>query len=86
MNGVNTLTICKDNFKEDNDFRNEIANAIMLLCNNDYIMTVRYDANDKEMGIVCIDYEAADESWGAPYPYWLTPKQVEAIENLKDGD
>ena len=76
MNGVNTLVICKDNFKDDNDFRNEIRDAIMLLLNNDYIMTVKYDANDKEMGVVVIEYEASDESWGAPYPYWLKPGEI----------
>ena len=86
MNGVNTLVICKDNFEDEYDFFEEISNAIKLLLNNDYIMTVRYDANDKEMGIICIDYEAADESWGAPYPHWLTPKEVDLINYAREGN
>ena len=86
MEKVNTLTICKDNYEDEFDFQDAIRDAIMFLLKNDYIMTVRYDANDKEMGIVCIDYEHCFQEWGCPYPYWLYPQHAEAVENMKDGD
>ena len=86
MEKVNSIVICKDNFENEYDFYEEIANAIRLLLNNDYIMTVRYDANDKEMGIVCIDYEHCQREWGCPYPYWLYPQHAEAVEMMKEGD
>ena len=86
MNSVNNLVICKDNFKDDNAFKNEVANAIMLLLNNDYIMTVKYDVNDKGAGVVVIEYEASDESWGCPYPYWLSPKQSLMLEDELENE
>ena len=80
MHKVNQLAIVRDNHKTQEGFENAIRDAITLLLDNDYIMTVRYDANDKNIGVVVIDYEAADESWGAPYPYWLKPEDVDNIE------
>jgi hypothetical protein len=78
MNKVNELVICKDNFKSQEDFENAIRKAVMVLLENRYIMTVRYD--EPGLGIVCIDFEDDDQSLDAPYPYWLTPEQCERIE------
>ena len=64
MNDINSIVICKDNFSTQEEFENEIKKAIMLLLNNDYIMTVKYDANDKKLGAVVIEYEAADGIMG----------------------
>jgi hypothetical protein len=90
MKKVNTIVICKDSFKTQEEFENEIKKAIILLLNNDYIMTVRYDACDKEMGVVVIDYNCADKTWGSPYPYWLTPDEEESVvyddEREKKGE
>lgn len=77
MNRVNNITICRDAYKTQEDFENAIKKAIMVLLDNDYIMTVRYDAPG--LGIVCIDFENADENIGCSYPYWLTPEQWESI-------
>lgn len=79
MHKVNQLVICKDNHNTKEEFEKAIKDAIMLLLDNDYIMTVRYDANDKEMRVVVIEYEASDESWGCPYPHWLKPDDVDKI-------
>ena len=77
MNRVNNITICKDQYKSQEDFENAIKKAVMVLLDNDYIMTVRYD--EPGLGIVCIDFDNADISIGAPYPFWLTPEQSESI-------
>lgn len=77
MNRVNNITICRDTYKTQEDFENAIKKAIMVLLDNKYIMTVRYD--EPGFGIVCIDFENADESIGCSYPYWLTPEQWESI-------
>ena len=79
MNRVNTIVICKDDFNTQEEFENEIKKAVALLLNNNYIMTVRYDACDKELGVVVIDYNCADETWGNYYPYWLNPDEKESI-------
>ena len=73
MNSVNRITICKDRYKTQDDFENAIKRAVMLLLENDYIMTIKYD--EPALGIVCIDYNYEDRSFGAEYPVWLNPEE-----------
>ena len=47
----------------------------MLLIGAGYICTVRED----EVGIFVIEYDHDDSAYGSPYPFWLTPEQVESI-------
>ena len=82
MNKVNELVICKDHFESQEDFENAIKKAVMVLLENRYIMTVRYD--EPGLGILCIDFDYDDQSLGAPYPYWLTYEQGERIEADED--
>lgn len=77
MNNVNSLVICRDNYESQEKFESAIKNAVMLLLDADYIMTVRYD--EPSLGIVVINYEAADQSWGCPYPYWLSPEESDNV-------
>ena len=77
MHNVNNITICRDTYKTQEDFENAIKKAIMVLLDNEYIMTVRYD--EPGLGIVCIDYEHSDQAYGHPYPYWLSPTEWERI-------
>lgn len=56
---------------ETNDRRRKDYNQAIF-----FDMTVRYD--DKGLGIVCIDYNYADQSLGDIYPYWLFPEQADA--------
>ena len=83
MNRVNEIVICKDTYRSEEEFKNAIKDAVMVLLNNNYIMTVRYD--EPGIGIVCISYDNADQSYGGSYPYWLTVQQAEIIE-LGDND
>ena len=76
MNSVNRITICKDRYKTQDDFENAIKRAVMLLLENDYIMTIKYD--EPALGIACIDYNYADRSFGADYPVWLSPTEEES--------
>ena len=73
MNRVNELVICKDNFDSEKEFKRAINDAIGVLLENNYIMTVRYD--EKGLGIVTIDYVQNDLSLGGVFPTWLTPEQ-----------
>jgi hypothetical protein len=78
MNNTNHITICKDKFKTQEEFQNAIRDAIMVLLNNDYIMTVRYD--EPGLGIVCIEYNYANQEYGTDYPYWLSPEEWESVD------
>ena len=81
MDNVNKLTICKKDYSSEKEFKNAVKRAIMVLLDNDYIMTVGYDNRDKEMGIVVINYDYANEEFGGALPYWLMPDEVEKIAN-----
>ena len=87
MNNVNSIVIVRDKFDSDETFKNAIKDAISVLLENDYIMTVRYD--DRGLGIVVIDYSYGDREFGDVYPYWLMPEEWDSIyfdrqENEKD--
>ena len=78
MNKVNQIVICKDQYESQEEFQNAIRDAIMVLLNNDYIMTVDYD--EKGLGIVVIEYNHAEQEFGCAYPYWLLPEEIESVE------
>lgn len=77
MNDISNITICRDTYKTREDFENAIKKAVMVLLDNEYIMTVRYD--EPGLGIVCIDFEHDDPSIGCDYPYWLSPTEWESV-------
>lgn len=84
MKKANELVICKEDFKSKDEFENAVKDAVMILLNLDYIMTVNYDARDKEMGIVVIHYNYADEEFGDRLPYWLYPEEEESVVYKED--
>lgn len=77
MNNVNSIVIVRDKFESEEAFKNAIKDAISVLLENDYIMTVRYD--DRGLGIVVIDYNYRDREFGDAYPYWLMPEEWESV-------
>ena len=81
---VSQLVICKEHYEDEYEFREAIGKAVMLLLENDYIMTVQYD--DIGLGIVVIEYEPNHPEWDCNYPYWLTPEEYEVLEMYKDNE
>ncbi len=77
MEKVNQLVICKDEFEDEYEFEESIKTAVMLLLQNDYVMTIKYD--EKGLGIVVIEFETNKE-YGEIMPYWLS------IENKENFD
>jgi hypothetical protein len=77
MKGVNSIAICRDNYKSQYEFEQAVKATVMLLLNANYIMTVRYD--EPELGIIVIEYNPADESWGCDYPHWMSAEEYESI-------
>ena len=77
MIDVNEIVICKDDYKTKEEFESAIKDAIMVLLNNNYIMTVRYD--EKALGIVAIEYNYQNQEYGCHYPYWLSPEEFESV-------
>ena len=77
MKSVNKLVICRDKYESQEEFANAIRDAVMLLLNAEYVMTVRYD--EKGLGIVVIDYNYDNQEYGDAYPYWLMPEEWESV-------
>jgi hypothetical protein len=75
MRKQNELVICRDTYKSQEEFENAIKEAVIVLLNNNYIMTVKYD----EYGVVLISYNDCDVNRGADYPYWLSPEEWESV-------
>lgn len=84
MNKVNSIVICRDEYSSEEEWKNAIRDAVMVLLNNNYIMTVRYD--EKGLGIVAIDFNYAEREYGDTYPYWLTTEQVDAVYLSESND
>ena len=60
-----------------------VGEQIRLLCQADYVMTVK----EEETGIVIIEYQHADRSFGLPYPYWLTEEDAcQLSQNEEDEE
>lgn len=77
MHDVNTIVICKEDYETEDDFENAVKRAVMVLLENNYIMTVRWD--EKGLGILCIEHERNDTSLGNLHPYWLSPEEIECV-------
>ena len=74
---VNELVLCRDHYKSQEEFENEIKKAVMLLLNSEHIMTIKYD--EKGLGIVVIEYNSDDPNLCTRYPYWLSPDEIESV-------
>ena len=74
---TNIITILRENFDSETGFKNAIKDAIAVLLDNNYIMTVRWE--EKGAGIVAIDYNYGNEEFGDYYPRWLLPEEWESI-------
>lgn len=75
MKDVNRIEISRDDYDTQEDFENAIKKAIMVLLDNRYIMVVRYD----DGGVVVIEFNPANESYGYDFPVWLSPEEFESV-------
>lgn len=82
MNKVNELVLSRKDFESKSEFKQRLAEAITVLLESEYICKVRLDETD----IIVIEYDHADQEFGTPYPYWLTPEQVLSVPLDKDED
>lgn len=77
MKDVNSIAICRDNYSTREEWEAAIGRMVMELLNNRQIMTVRYD--EPGLGIVDIEFNLDRQEFGAHYPYWLSPTEVESV-------
>jgi hypothetical protein len=75
MFDYNVLEISRRDYDTKEDFANAVRDAVMVLLNNHYIMTVEDDGE-----VVVITYNYADSKYGCDYPYWLSPDEYASVE------
>ena len=80
MQKANRIVVCMEDYKNKEEFENAIKEAVKVLLDNNYIMTIRWD--DKGLGIVVIDFNHDDQSYGDYYPYWLLPEEIEIVDEI----
>lgn len=79
MGKVNSLVLCRDYYNSDDEFKDALIDAVILLLNAEYVVVVNYE--EKGLGIIRIDYESSDKSLGGKYPFWLSPDEEEFLYN-----
>lgn len=81
---VSYIVIDKDNYEDEFEFEEAIKDTVMTLLRNKQILTINYD--ERNVGVVVIEHEVEDRSWGFRYPYWLTPEEIDLVETNKEGE
>ena len=89
MRHVNELVVCKDDYKSKEEFYKALQDALMVILNNGYECTVRYD--EPGIGVVVFEYDYDREhGFGNPLPYWLSIDEADSVvwddERDKDDD
>lgn len=82
MNKVNEMVFAPDRYDDDvNAMWVDIAKFIKMLTDNEYVAVVR----DDDIDIIVVEYEHDEriEEWGVPTVKWLTPEQVELLEDME---
>lgn len=80
MNRVNELEICVEDYKSRDEFEQAVRKAVMVLLDNGYVISAKWDSGERY--VVWIKYDYADEEIGGCQPKWLTPGQIDALEDL----
>lgn len=79
MFDYNILEIDRRDYDTKEDFANAVRDAVMVLLNNHYIMTVEDD------GVVAIiNYNYAESKYGCDYPYWLSSEEWEMVSKERE--
>ena len=78
MRRVNQLVVCKKDYKNQEEFYKALQDALMVILNNGYECTVRYD--EPAFGIVAFEYDYdRSKEYGNPLPYWLSADEADSI-------
>ena len=77
MRDINSISICRDNFSNRQEWEDAIKRMVLALLENRQIMTIRCD--EPAFGIVDIEFNPDEQEWGCKYPYWLSPKEEESV-------
>lgn len=85
MKRFEEIVLSADNYDTREELWKALSDTVRILLDNGYAMTIRYD--EPGLGIISINYNYADEEYGCPYPYWLTPEEADRLyQTISDFD
>ena len=82
MNKVNEIIFCREDYDTEQKWKDAVRDAVFVLLDAQYQMRIIYD--EQAFGIIKLEFESADESLDAVWPYWLTTEQAERIMYTED--
>ena len=80
MKRYEEIVLCKDNYDTEEGLWEALKMLVKILLDAGYITNIKYD--EPGLGIICIDFNYADEDFGCPYPYWLTPEESDHLYQI----
>lgn len=82
MNKVNEIIFSKDRYGNNREkMFQAVAQQLMILFDNDYVCKV-YD-DDFDIIVIEFEHDERKDSWGCDELLWLTPEEIEAVENFR---
>lgn len=87
MTQTNMITFKRKDYQNDTLLYAKVAQQIQILMEGGYICTI-FDADEKG-GSIVIEFEPKNPLLGTPYPFWLTPDEVQMLaeyQSRKSGD
>ena len=85
MTKINEIVFSKDKYGNNREKMFEaIARQLMILMENDYVCKV-YD-DDRDIIVIQFEENQRDEWMGLPELMWLTPEEVDVIEDYRNKE
>lgn len=82
MNKVNEIIFSKDRYGNNREkMFQAVAQQLMILFDNDYVCKV-YD-DDFDIIVIEFGHDERRDAWGCDELLWLTPEEIEAVENFR---
>jgi len=84
MKKPNQITFDGSNYGKPSDMWEDITRTLQVLMRNNYACTIRCDEPAFEIYAIEFDYE--DDALADVKPYWITPEQMEKLQDLESED
>ena len=73
------IIVARKDYESKDEYNARLLQTLKTMLDNGYILVVR----EEEKDIVRFEYDYNQQSWGGPWPVWLTEDEQDAIENYR---
>jgi len=78
----NQVSFDASKYKTEEELWKDMTALIQILLRQEYIVVFQ----EEDCGVYIIEFDYADESYGTPFPYWMTPDKYERLCCLDEDD